>query len=626
MELQPLLHDLTVTFRAPWQAWSNAHGTIPSSGVTGVYVGDIRVLSLRELSIAGSPLEDIGSTATDSGSTRFVSLLRHIDGPGADPTLRLEIARNITSDGLHEEITIRNATRQHIQTSATLTLECDFAPMDDIKQGRSAQAVTPHSVAPNAVTWENGETSAQVSASDGAVISTPDKRAHITWNVDLPPRSETTLSWSLSAQTSAAVVTGFTGATPWNTPAVTHPDIRIGRYLRQSLTDLEGLLMSHKDTSDYFLAAGAPWFFTLFGRDSLIAARLLLPLGTDLAKATLRTLAHFQGTTVDPRTAEQPGKILHEIRAKELDLGENDVHLPPIYYGTIDATPLWIILLHEAWKSGLTEASVRELLPALKAAATWLHDYSDADGDGFLEYHDADGKGLANQGWKDSGDSIQWFDGNLAEGPIALSEVQGYAYQAALAIAELYTAFGIDSDVDWTQWAAQLKEKFNSQFWVTNEHGRYLAIALDAAKQPVDSITSNMGHVLGTGLLSPTDEEHIANLLIDSDMNSGLGLRTLSTKCGGYWPLSYHGGSVWTHDTGMVIQGMLKAGLYEQAQNLASGILTAAESFSYRMPELHSGDPIDESQRALPYPAACRPQAWSAATAVVVAQAFNALP
>jgi glycogen debranching enzyme len=584
------------------------------------------VLSLRELSIAGSPLENIGSTATDSGNTRFVSLLRHIDGPGADPTLRLEVSRTVTRDGLQEEITIRNATREHITTSATLALECDFATMDDVKQGRTAHAVAPASTTSGSTTWENGETSAQISVSSGATITVSDKQARITWNIDLPPRSETTVSWSLSAETSATVVTGYAGAAPWNTPTITHPDIRIERYLRQSLTDLEALLMSHKDTSDYFLAAGAPWFFTLFGRDSLIAARLLLPLGTDLAAATLSTLAHFQGTTVDPRTAEQPGKILHEIRAKELDLGENDVHLPPVYYGTIDATPLWIILLHEAWQAGLSEDAVRTLLPALQAAATWLHDYSDADGDGFLEYHDTDGKGLANQGWKDSGDSIQWFDGTLAEGPIALSEVQGYAYQAALAIADLYAAFGAHSDVDWTAWAANLKEKFNNQFWVTNEHGRYLAIALDAEKRPVDSITSNMGHLLGTGLLSAADEEYIANLLVGADMNSGLGLRTLSSTCGGYWPLSYHGGSVWTHDTGMVIQGMLKAGLTDQAQNLASGILTAAESFSYRMPELHSGDTIDDSRRALPYPAACRPQAWSAATAVIIAQAFDALP
>lgn len=625
MELQPLLHDLNVTYRAPWQAWSTQSGVIQPGGLAGAYVGDVRVLSLRALNIEGTPIEPIGCATIASGATVFTSLLRHIDGPGADPTLRLDVERNVTTDGLSEAITIANATKERIHTRVVLTLECDFASMDDVKQGRTAPPAQPRFV-DNTLEWANQDTAVQISASDDATFNAEGTQATITWSVVVEPRSTSTLTWALAAQSSATVVQGRSDDAPWISPSIVHPDVRIGRYVEQSLTDLQGLVMSHKDSPEnYFLAAGAPWFFTLFGRDSLIAARMLLPLGTDLAEATLKTLAHFQGTTTDPRTAEQPGKILHEVRAKELDLGENDVHLPPIYYGTIDATPLWIILLHEAWKQGLSDDVVRGLLPALQSAATWLSQHSDADGDGFLEYHDAEGRGLANQGWKDSGDSIQWFDGTLADGPIALSEVQGYAHQAALAIDELYKAFDIDSDVDWLTWAATLKERFDEEFWVTNEHGSYVAIALDGHKRPVDSIASNMGHLLGTGILSQEDELKIANVLIGTDMSSGFGLRTLSSKCGGYWPLSYHGGSVWTHDTGMVMLSMLRAGLTTHAQELGRGVLNAAESFGFRVPELHSGDTSGFTTKALPYPAACRPQAWSAATSVVVAQAFGAL-
>ena len=261
---------------------------------------------------------------------------------------------------------------------------------------------------------------------------------------------------------------------------------------------------------------------------------------------------------------------------------------------------------------------MRELLPTLRGALGWILDHGDSDGDGFLDYIDRSGRGLANQGWKDSGDSIQWRDGSLAAGPIALCEVQAYAYEAVLGGADLLEAFGDEGDDPRAlrAWAAGLRERFAASFWVQTPEGRYPAVALDRDKRPVDTLTSNIGHLLGTGILDPDDEAHAASLLVAPSMASGFGIRTMSTDAAGYWPLSYHGGSVWIHDTAIAARGMARAGLHEHARAVVDGMLAAAEGFDYRVPELHSGDPAASVSRPAPYPAACRPQAWSAAAAV----------
>ncbi|MCU1527033.1 MAG: amylo-alpha,6-glucosidase [Frondihabitans sp.] len=371
---------------------------------------------------------------------------------------------------------------------------------------------------------------------------------------------------------------------------------------------------------DVFLAAGAPWFFTLFGRDSIWAARFLLPLddGLLLAGGTLRVLAGLQGHTRVAETAEQPGKIMHELRSQTLTIPGEGISLPPLYFGTVDATALWICLLNDAWHWGLPDDQVRALLPHLEAALAWMRDYGDSDGDGLLEYVDETGHGLSNQGWKDSGDSVQWRSGELAEGPIALVEVQAYAYEAALAGARILEHFERPGAASWRDWAARLQARFNESFWIQDPQGDYLAIALDAHKRPVDTVTSNLGHVLGTGLLTEAQAASIAARLVSPELSSGFGLRTMSTDSAGYWPLSYHGGSVWTHDTAIAIQGLARDGFAAEATQLAEGLLRAVPAFDYRMPELHSGDDARELPRPVPYPAACRPQAWSAAASVAV--------
>jgi glycogen debranching enzyme len=389
-------------------------------------------------------------------------------------------------------------------------------------------------------------------------------------------------------------------------PAFAAPDVRSGDHrlaalVKQSAADLDALLVADPvDPDDVFLAAGVPWYLTLFGRDSIWAAHMLLPLSTELAAGTLRTLARRQGTRTDETTGEQPGKIPHELRRPDLDSA-----LPPVYYGTVDATSLWISLLFDAWRWGMPPADVESLLPAVEAALGWLGSF-----DEFVSYRDTSGRGLANQGWKDSPDAVQFADGTFAEPPIALCEVQGYAYAAALHGAELLDAFGRPGAGPWRDWATALAHRFRERFWVD----RYPAIALDGGGRRVDTVTSNIGHLLGTGLLDADEEAQVAARLATPDMDSGFGLRTMASTSTGYNPLSYHCGSVWPHDTAIVLRGLTTA----PAGSLVDGLLAAAAAFEWRLPEVY-GD------TAVPYPPACRPQAWSAAAAIEILRSLLGL-
>jgi glycogen debranching enzyme len=443
----------------------------------------------------------------------------------------------------------------------------------------------------------------------------------------VPAHGAAQVGWRLDATDDDAVVGPDPAAgAAWSDVRVAGGDPALAAWVDGALRDLRGLRMVTVDRpDDVFLAAGAPWFFTLVGRDSLWAARMLLPFGTEIAAGTLRVLAGLQGTRDDPTTGEQPGKVMHELRPRTQTIPGEGVTLPPLYYGTVDATALWVVLLHDAWRWGLPDAEVEALLPHLEAALAWMRDHGDSDGDGFLEYVDTTGQGLANQGWKDSGDSIQWRDGTLAEGPIALCEVQGYAYEAAVGGAALLERFGRPGAAAWREWAARLKERFAAEFWVDDPDGAYPAVALDVHKRRVDSLTSNIGHLLGTGILDPDDARLVAARLASAPLADGYGLRTLSSDDAGFWPLSYHGGSVWAHDTAIVVAGLRREGFADEAARLARGLVDAAEAFGYRMPELHAGDARTEVRAPLPYPAACRPQAWSATASVAVLGALLGL-
>lgn len=622
--LQPLLHDALAVLRAPTQVWSAADGSLGSSAIHGVYFSDVRLIRGLRFRIGGEDAEHLSSASPTADRALLHSLLRHLDEPTPDPGVRLELERIATTTGWSDRLTIVNRRELDLETTIDLDLDLDAVSLDVVKQGLAAPLPIAPSIDGDTVAWEGEGVTATLAAEGFRIVPTA-TGVRLTAEIVVPARGRLARELRLEARDSIGAVRGAELPVPWSAPRVEGPDSRLPRWIDRSLADLDCLRMTTAQHPDrQFLAAGAPWFFTLFGRDSLWAARFLLPLGTDLARDTLHVLAGLQGTAMVDDTAEEPGKIMHELRRQTLVI-DDGTSLPPLYYGTVDATALWVCLLHDAWRWGLADDEVRALLPALRRALAWMRDHGDADGDGLLEYVDRSGHGLANQGWKDSGDSVQWRDGSLAEGPIALCEVQAYAFEAATHGAELLEAFGDDEArgeaASWREWAERLRTRFHESFWVDDPDGAYPAIALDATKRKVDTVTSNLGHLLGTGLLDAEQSALVARRLGSPQMSSGFGLRTMSSDAGGFWPLSYHGGSVWTHDTAIAILGLAREGHDAVAAELIEGLLAAAEGFDYRMPELHSGDARAEVGRPVPYPAACRPQAWSAASAVAVLSA-----
>ncbi|WP_285135895.1 glycogen debranching N-terminal domain-containing protein [Microbacterium sp. lyk4-40-TSB-66] len=630
--LQPLLNDAVIVLRAPTQVWSDATGDMGATAVHGVYHGDVRHVRSLALVCDGSTVEWI-SSAPD-GASRLVlgGLLRGLDDTTPDPKVRVLRDRRVADGVVSETWTVHSRVDRPISTTLRLVLSPEFAQLHEVKSGHAHPREAATDIDGDRAIVDAGAQGLELVAPGARVASGADG-LEASWSVEVPANGSVEVAWTLTLRDDTLVVGSAAAAPRWDAAAVAAqaPDPRLARWLRTALDDLDALrLVLPENPDDEFFAAGAPWFFTLFGRDSIWAARLALPLDREIAASTLRVLARLQGVDDDAQTAQEPGKILHELRASALEIPGEGIVLPPKYYGSVDSTPLWICLLADTWRAGMPEAEVRELLPTLRAALGWIRDSGDSDGDGFLDYIDRLGTGLSNQGWKDSGDSIQWRDGRLAEGPIALCEVQAYAYEAALAGAALLEEFGTGSDADdiafWRAWAGDLRERFAETYWVETPEGRYPAVALDNAKRPIDSLTSNIGHLLGTGLLNGDDEAHIASLLLGESMSSGYGIRTMSTGAAGYWPLSYHGGSVWVHDTAIAVHGMLRAGLNAQARTVVAGLLDAAEGFAYRVPELHAGDPRTHSSVPTPYPAACRPQAWSAAAAVVCLTALTPPP
>ncbi|WP_307433304.1 amylo-alpha-1,6-glucosidase [Pseudarthrobacter defluvii] len=388
----------------------------------------------------------------------------------------------------------------------------------------------------------------------------------------------------------------------------------VEKVIRRSQEDLGSLRIFNPDHPDRaVVAAGAPWFMALFGRDSLLASFMSLLLDPSLAKGTLLTLADYQGTKVEAASEEEPGRILHEVRlgaTAELALGGSGV-----YYGTVDATPLFVVVLAELSRWGLDDAAMRQLLPAADRAIRWMEEYGDRDGDGFIEYQRKTEKGLRNQGWKDSVDGINFADGTLAEPPIALCEVQGYAYAAYIGRALLATAIGDPQTADiCVAKASRLKQAFNDQFWLADRG--YFAIALDKDKKPVDALASNMAHCLWAGIIDDDKAGQVAGHLMSPEMFTGWGIRTLASSMGAYNPASYHNGSVWPHDTAIAAAGLMRHGFVDEARKVAYSLLEAADHFDGRLPELFCGLDRSKYPEPVPYPASCSPQAWASAAPV----------
>ena len=388
--------------------------------------------------------------------------------------------------------------------------------------------------------------------------------------------------------------------------------------LERSLRDLDMLLT--ETPAGIVPYAGVPWYVAPFGRDSIVTALQLLPYHAGVAEGTLRFLASWQGRALDAFRDEEPGKIFHEYRRGEMANCREIPFIP--YYGTIDATPLFVVLLAEyaRWTGDLR--LVRDLWPAVQAAMAWMRMHGDRDGDGYLEYATRSPLGLGNQGWKDSEDAVSHADGRLATLPIALVEVQGYAYAALRGAAELADLLGEPTTAaTWRTEAVTLRERFNRDFWLEAE-GTY-ALALDGDKRPCEVVASNAAHALWTGIVDDDRAAIMAKRLLADDMFSGWGIRTLSVRERRYNPMSYHNGSVWPHDNAIAAAGFRRYRLAGAAESVAGSLFDASRHFEQaRMPELFCGFTRQGDYGPISYPVACAPQAWAAGSVFQVLTAL----
>ena len=389
----------------------------------------------------------------------------------------------------------------------------------------------------------------------------------------------------------------------------------LGLSFSQSVADLAALRLRGLHGSIGMLpAAGMPWFMTVFGRDTLITSLQTMLLGPELAVASLDALAALQAREDDPAIDAEPGKIIHELRrgrAAQTWFGT--------YYGSVDATPLFLVLLSEVWRWSGDAAVVERLREPALAALRWIDEHGDRDGDGFVEYERRTPRGLENQSWKDSGESQRFHDGSLAATPIAPVEVQGYVYDAKVRLAELARAVWGDAALAdrLEAEAAELRRRFDQAFWV-EERGGFYALALDRDKRPVDSLCSNVGHLLWSGIVPPERVESLADRLRDEHLWSGWGIRTMSMLDAAYNPLNYHNGTVWPHDTSLCAWGLSRAGRAGQVDEIARALLAAARSFQWSLPEVFAGFEREATPFPIAYPTAARPQAWAAGTPVLL--------
>ncbi|MCP2327262.1 glycogen debranching enzyme [Hamadaea flava] len=608
---------------------SEATGDIVGNGLQGLYFRDARVLSRWQLRLDGQAPQPLSVVDSDAFTARFIG--RRPAVPGKHDSTMLVDRHRWLGRGMREVITLSNVAREATAVSVELLVDTDFADLFAVKEGRpgAPSPRTSRSGMELFFSREDGSRGLLVHAAGEPTVSA----AGLVWQVVIPPRE----SWTVELIAQPVVANcrieprfrdlpAEKGEPGWRDRVtelrVEHPGL--ARILQRTVHDLEALRMIDQDEPQrIYVAAGAPWFMTLFGRDSLLTSWMTLPLDPTLAVGTLQTLAALQGTQHDLRTEEQPGRILHEMR-----LGPQNVETlgGMNYYGTVDATPLFVALLGEVWRWGAAESTVRALLPAADAALSWMERHGDRDGDGFLEYQRATDRGLDNQGWKDSWDGINDATGRLAEPPIALAEAQGYAYAAWLARAELAEAVGERATASACRAKAEkLQQLFAERFWLPEEG--FYAIALDGLKRPVDSITSNPAHCLWSGIVPDEHAERIVAGL--AGLDSGFGLRTLSDRMGAYNPMSYHNGSIWPHDTAIAVAGLMRyahiPGAVPLAHRLADGLIRAGQAFGGRLPELFCGFSADAFSPPIPYPTSCSPQAWASAAPLLLVRSFLGL-
>jgi glycogen debranching enzyme len=597
-------------------------GDINPGNPHGVFYADTRVLSQWEIEVDDEPVEPAQVLSAAPYHAMFLGRVRPRPGQ-VDSTLLVRRERYVGA-GLREDLALVNVAGEATGCTVTIKAGCDVADLFEVKTDRVRPVRDVRAEA-------RGEELRFVSQSRQRGVRIVAEKAVVapgvlTFQVLVPPRStwRTTIEaapiidgaevsplFALPAPVEQAAPVQQLRAWQQRVPTVRTSEQSFGVALTRCREDLGALRLFDPAYPDDppSVAAGAPWFMTLFGRDSLISSWMALPLDQSLALGTLRRLARLQGRASDPLTEEEPGRILHELR---VGTQASRRHRDGVYYGSVDATPLFVMLLGELRRWGLHSEAVTELLPAADRALAWISQYGDIDGDGFVEYRRKTDRGIANQGWKDSFDGINFADGALARSPIALAEVQAYVYAAYVARSHFAREAGDEPTAcAWAAKAAQLKTDFNDRYWLPDKG--YFAVGLDADKRPIDSITSNIGHCLWAGIVAEDKAAAVAERMMSPEMFNGFGVRTLAATMGAYNPMSYHNGSVWPHDSALCASGLMRYGFVEAAQRIALGLLAAAMSFGGRLPELFCGLDRDEYPAPVAYPTSCSPQAWAAA-------------
>jgi glycogen debranching enzyme len=587
----------------------------------GLYYHDCRYLHTYQLRLNGQAPTPLGvsTAAGDSGRVELTNPeLSGSDGTLARDTLSIEWSRALDGDepSLTDTLTFHNWGPESAEVELELCFGSGFEDVFEVRGLLEERLGTLHRPA-----WRQGTLQFRYDGADGVerslTVEVPPelvrrKGTTLTAQLALKPRESRRLELRLVIHESPpAAADGRTARQeePWPGPgAVSSDSLLLDEVFRRCFADLRLLRSTLRGRS--FIAAGIPWFATLFGRDSLIAALQLLPYAPEVARDTLRLLAEYQADRIDEYRDAEPGKILHEYRTGEMARSGAIPHSP--YYGTVDATPLFLIVLGEyvAWTGDL--GLFDELRHNVARALHWIDHSGDRDGDRYVEYRSTSKHGLVNQGWKDSGNAIIDAEGRIAKPPIALVEVQAYVYAAKLAIAGLCDRRGeAELAAQLRREAETLAGQFDRDYWV-DELDCY-AMALEARKEPLRVVSSNAGHALWCGIARQDRAARLAPRLMADDMFSGWGVRTLSADSCGYNPVGYHLGTVWPHDNGIIAAGLKRYGFSSAARRIVDGIIAAAAEFGHRrLPELWTGFSRRQYPTPIRYPVACHPQAWAA--------------
>ena len=604
----------------------------------GLFEDDTRLLSHYELRGAGTDPVKLSAQVVQPYHAQIdLAVTDHaFGGDPWDPKHAVYFKRELTvDDALFERLTLTNYLVRPIDYWLELRVGCDFADIFEVrgwKRDARGTFFRPELADDRTIRFSYRGRDGKVIESIVCFRDEPDllEPHRARWAFRLEPGRPVQLAWSIGGRAlERGTVFGVALDTRRARLAEAYDDWRAAgsrwssdveafdNTMTRATDDLRSLYIGSGDEA--VISAGIPWYSTVFGRDSIITSLETMVLNPAIAVDTLRYLARHQGTHENAYTEEQPGRIMHELRRGELARSGEIPHVP--YYGTIDATPLWLVLLDETWRWTGDLNLVRELLPNARRALEWIDRYGDLDGDGLVEYARTSARGLVNQGWKDSGDGVPYPDGTLPQPPIALIEVQGYVYDAKTRAAALFERTGDAETADRLRSEAErLRVQVLDKFWIP-ELGTF-ALALDGDKQPIPTVTSNAGHTLWSRLADPARAVAIAQTLLSSDMFCGWGIRTLSARHPVFNPMSYHDGSVWPHDNALIVMGMSHYGLAPAALPVVDATRDAAAAADFnRLPELYCGMPRNGAPRPVSYPVSCSPQAWASGALFLMLQA-----